>query len=128
MKLVSSIFGARKDSAVSDAASEAIAREIETPVYEPANRATSAYDEVDESIADAIQSDLDLQADNQNADDDDDLDMDVDVSLVEDISAEIAADAAAHEPEMHETEDRDDDDLPLTMTEERSFGDDIGSN
>ncbi len=125
MKLVSSIFGARKDSAVSDAASEAIAREIETPVYEPANNVTSAYDDVDESIADAIQSDLDLQADNQNADDDD---LDMDVSLVEDISAEIAADAAAHEPELHETGDEDDDDLPLTMTEERSFGDDIGSN
>jgi myosin heavy subunit len=127
MKLVSSIFGARKDSAVSDAASEAIEREIETPSYETANSTASTYDDVDESIADAIQSDLDLQADNQNADDDDDLDMDVDVSLVEDISAEIAADAAAREPAMRDAEDHDDD-LPLTMTEERSFGGDIGSN
>jgi myosin heavy subunit len=127
MKLVSSIFGARKESAVSDAASEAIEREIETPSYETANSTASTYDDVDESIADAIQSDLDLQADNQNADDDDDLDMDVDVSLVEDISAEIAADAAAREPAMRDAEDHDDD-LPLTMTEERSFGGDIGSN
>jgi myosin heavy subunit len=126
MKLVSSIFGARKESAVSEAASEAFEREMETPKYESANQTDVSYDEVDESIADAIQSDLDLQADNQNADDDDDLDMDVDVSLVEDISAEIAAESATSEPELHETDD--DDDLPLTMTQERSYGADIGSN
>jgi myosin heavy subunit len=126
MKLVSSIFGARKDSAASEAASEAFEREMETPKYETANETDVSYDDVDESIADAIQSDLDLQADNQNTDDDDDLDMDVDVSLVEDISAEIAAEAATSEPELHETDD--DDDLPLTMTQERSYDADIGSN
>jgi myosin heavy subunit len=126
MKLVSSIFGARKDSAASEAASEAFEREMETPKYETANETDVSYDDVDESIADAIQSDLDLQADNQNTDDDDDLDMDVDVSLVEDISAEIAAEAATSEPELHETDD--DDDLPLTMAQERSYDADIGSN
>jgi myosin heavy subunit len=126
MKLVSSIFGARKDSAASEAASEAFEREMETPKYETANETDVSYDDVDESIADAIQSDLDLQADNQNTDDDDDLDMDVDVSLVEDISAEIAAEAATSEPELHETDD--DDDLPLTMEQERSYDADIGSN
>jgi myosin heavy subunit len=126
MKLVSSIFGARKDSAASEAASEAFEREMETPKYETATETDVSYDDVDESIADAIQSDLDLQADNQNTDDDDDLDMDVDVSLVEDISAEIAAESATSEPELHETDD--DDDLPLTMTQERSYSADIGSN
>jgi chromosome segregation ATPase len=127
MKLVSSIFGARKDTAASDAASEAYEREMETPKYESANQTDVSYDDVDESIADAIQSDLDLQADNQNTDDDDDLDMDVDVSLVEDISAEIAADSATSEPEMHDTDD-DDDDMPLGMTAPRSYDADIGSN
>jgi myosin heavy subunit len=127
MKLVSSIFGARKDTAASDAASEAYEREMETPKYESANETDVSYDDVDESIADAIQSDLDLQADNQNADDDDDLDMDVDVSLVEDISAEIASDSVSSESELHETED-DDDDLPLSASMPRSYDADIGSN
>ena len=102
MKLVSSIFGARKDTAPADEAEAADSVSYVTPAFDAQQSTDSAYDEVDASLADAIQSDLELQADNDHGDDD----LDVDVSLVEEISAEFAANSAKPDAE-------EEDDLPL---------------
>ena len=102
MKLVSSIFGARKDTAAADEGEAADSAAYVAPAFDTPKSADSSYDEVDASLADAIQSDLELQADNDQGDDD----LDVDVSLVEEISAEFAANSAKPDAE-------EEDDLPL---------------
>jgi myosin heavy subunit len=119
MKLVSSIFGARKDAAAVDTADEIDVAEVRTSAYEQAVASSTAYDEVDDSLADAIHADLELQG----ANDDERDDLDVDVSLVEEISAEIAAEsrtpAAAQD---------DDNDLPLVRTDDHGYDDEITHN
>ena len=117
MKLVSSIFGARKE-AVSEEMSDTPTHDTRPPVHAAAPSAVPSYDEVDESIADAIQSDLELQADNENTDDD----IDVGVSLVEEISAGFAAESVS------ESDMTDDDDLPLVRAVEQDFAPEITHN
>ncbi len=115
MKLVSSIFGARKEAAAVDVADEVDVAETARAAYNDAASPSSAYDEVDESLADAIQSDLELQ---HTADREPD---DVDVAMVEEISAQIAA--GTHSS----SEDRDDD-LPLVRTEDHAYDNEITNN
>ena len=123
MKLVSSIFGAKKEAAREESIAE-MANDVEEARLEARDMSESApFDDVDESIADAIQSDLEFQADNENVDDD----LDVDVSLVEEISAEFAAEAGNDRHALNADHDEPED-RHADRAVEREFPEELANN
>jgi myosin heavy subunit len=129
MKLVSSIFGGRKDAATSETIADIDELDISSRHYSAQSDASSesaALDEVDESIADAIQSDLDLQADSMLGDEDLSHDLSDDVSLVEEISAEIAAESGNGSHVRHH--EREDDDFSAARGADHGYHTSITNN
>lgn len=120
MKLVSSIFGARKEAAAAEAEPEFANHGTAAARYSAGAEIANDFDDVDESIADAIQSDLEFHPESGDTDEE----LDVDVSLVEEISAGLAADAGT----ARAAGGHDDDDLPLVRSQDMDRHDEITNN